>query len=114
MSGTQWVDVASVDTFPKTGALCYRHGDLQVAIYTLRKEEWYATQNLCPHQQQMVLSRGLLGDKEGTPKVACPLHKHAFDLKSGRHLGGDESWNLATYPVRIDGDQVQVELPTLN
>jgi hypothetical protein len=44
------------------------------------------------------------------PKVACPLHKKTFDLRTGACLSG-ESLEIATFPVRIDGDAVFVELP---
>ena len=45
--------------------------------------QWYACQNLCPHKQEMVLARGIIGDQQGVPKVACPLHKKTFSLESG-------------------------------
>ena len=31
----------------------------------------------------MVLARGLIGDQQGVPKVACPLHKKNFSLTDG-------------------------------
>jgi hypothetical protein len=58
----------------------------------------------------MVLARGIVGDQAGTPKVACPMHKKTFDLESGACLSG-EDLSIATFPVRIDGDDVWVELP---
>jgi nitrite reductase/ring-hydroxylating ferredoxin subunit len=58
----------------------------------------------------MVLARGLLGDQGGAPKVACPLHKRTFDLKTGGCLSGD-ALEIATFPVRVEGDDVYVELP---
>ena len=44
------------------------------------------------------------------PKVACPLHKKTFDLKSGTCLSGDPL-EIATFPVRVEGGEVWVELP---
>lgn len=44
-------------------------------------QEWYATQNVCPHKRALVLSEGIVGSKEGILKVACPLHKNNFALK---------------------------------
>ena len=75
--------------------------------------EWYATQNLCPHKQEMVLARGIVGDQAGAPKVACPLHKKTFDLRTGACLSGDPL-EIATFPVRVEGDDVLVELPPVD
>ena len=72
--------------------------------------EWYATQNMCPHKQAVVLSRGIVGDAQGTPKVACPLHKKVFGLETGACLSG-ESHELMTFPVKVDEDRVYLELP---
>jgi hypothetical protein len=58
----------------------------------------------------MVLARGIVGDTNGKPKVACPLHKNTFDLRSGACLNGDLP-AIATFAVKIEGDDVLVELP---
>ena len=55
----------------------------------------------------MVLSRGMIGDDKGIPKVACPLHKKTFSLDSGENLNGDLD-AIATYPVKIEEDFVYV------
>ena len=57
----------------------------------------------------MVLSRGLLGDDEGIPKVACPLHKRTFSLETGKNLQGIEA-DIATYPVKVENGYVYVGL----
>lgn len=49
----------------------------------------------------------LLGDE---PKVACPLHKKPFSLKTGSCLSG-EDYSLKFFPVQVQGDDVLVELP---
>ena len=65
---------------------------------------------MCPHRREFVLSRGMIGDQNGTPKVACPVHKKAFALKDGRCLGG-EDYHVEVFAVKVDGDDVYVELP---
>jgi NAD(P)H-dependent nitrite reductase small subunit len=107
----RWVRVASVSDVPRDGGIAVRHGRAQIALFHFESRgEWFATQNLCPHRQEMVLARGILGDQAGTPKVACPLHKKTFDLQSGACLS-DEGLEIATYPVRVERDDVWVELP---
>jgi nitrite reductase (NADH) large subunit len=107
----EWVRVASVADVPKDGGIAVHYGSMQLAIFHFASRgEWHATQNLCPHKKEMVLARGVLGDQGGAPKVACPLHKKTFDLKTGECLSG-EALEIATFPIRIEGDDVLVELP---
>lgn len=74
----EWMLACYTDDVPENGGACVKHGDEQIAIYNFsRRGEWFATQNLCPHKQQMALSRGMIGSSGETcePKVACPFHK---------------------------------------
>jgi nitrite reductase (NADH) large subunit len=106
-----WVRLASARDVPRDGGVAVKYGDVQIAVFHFAaRGEWYATQNMCPHKQDMVLARGLLGDQSGTPKVACPMHKKTFSLESGECLSG-EAYRVATFPVRVEGDDVYVELP---
>lgn len=106
-----WVRLAKVSEVPRNGGIAARYGQSEVAIFNFSaRGEWFATDNLCPHKQQMVLARGILGNVGDTPKVACPLHKNTFDLRSGACLNGDIA-GIATYAVKIEGDDVWVELP---
>ncbi len=106
-----WIRVASVADFPPDGGRTIRHGAISIAVYRFAaRGEWYASQNTCPHRQESVLSRGLLGDQQGEPKVACPLHKKSFSLATGACLSGDRL-SVQVYPVRVDGDDVLVLLP---
>ncbi|MCJ8328743.1 MAG: nitrite reductase small subunit NirD [Lentisphaeria bacterium] len=106
-----WVKVSSVDKFPIDGGRTIKYGKHQIAVYNFAsRDEWYACQNLCPHKREMVLSRGMIGDDKGEPKVACPLHKRTFSLKSGEGLS-DDSLAIKTFPVKIEDGDVWVELP---
>ena len=80
---------------------------LQIAVFHAGRQ-WFAVQNQCPHNRQMVLSRGLLGDSGREPKVTCPLHKNSFSLSDGRHLGGNEQWCLKVYAVKVEAGVVYV------
>ncbi|WP_299013954.1 nitrite reductase small subunit NirD [uncultured Polaribacter sp.] len=105
---TVWFKAASVTDFPKDGGACVKYKNKQIAVFNFAREnKWYACQNLCPHKLEMVLSRGMIGDDKGIPKVACPLHKKTFSLENGENLNG-ELEAIATYPVKIEDNSVYV------
>src|SRR5690349_5783170 len=73
---TQWLQACKIEDAIENGGVCLKLNNEQVALfYFARRNEWYATQNECPHKRQMILSRGMLGSLGDTPKVACPFHK---------------------------------------
>src|SRR5690606_4815524 len=108
---TQWVDVGGTSDFVSDLGRTVKYGASQLAVFYLAGTgEYYATQNVCPHKKDMVLSRGLVGDHSGTPKVACPLHKKTFDLRTGAGLN-DPDYHVQTFKARAEGGRVFVELP---
>ena len=107
----EWVRVGLVSDFPKDGGSTVKYGKVQIAVYNFASRgEWYACQNMCPHKNAFVLSRGIIGSAGGEPKVACPLHKKPFSLKTGESITG-EDFSIKVFPVKIDGDDVFLELP---
>ena len=101
-----WFKAASVKDFPIDGGACVKYEDKQIAVFNFaRLNKWYACQNVCPHKMEMVLSRGMIGDLNGIPKVACPLHKKTFSLENGENLNGDLD-PISTYPVKIEDGNV--------
>ncbi|MDZ4683762.1 MAG: nitrite reductase large subunit NirB [Planctomycetaceae bacterium] len=109
----KWFKVGLVSDFPQDGAATIKYGRVQIAVYNFTSRgEWFATQNMCPHKNAFVLSRGIVGDQQGEPKVACPLHKKSFSLRTGGCLTG-ESYQLETFPVRVEADAVYLLVPPL-
>ncbi len=107
----RWVPLIDAAAVPREGGVAIKYGNVQLAVFNLASRgEWYATQNMCPHRQDMVLARGLVGDQAGRPKVACPMHKKTFALDSGESLSG-ESYGISTFPVQVNAGVVYVELP---
>ena len=103
-----WFKAASVSDFPVDGGACIKYKDKQIAVFNFaRLNRWYACQNLCPHKMEMVLSRGMIGDHKGIPKVACPLHKKTFSLETGENLNSDLN-AIAVYPVKVEAGDVYV------
>jgi nitrite reductase (NADH) small subunit len=110
-----WIRVANSDDVIPNGGGCVKLGGVQIALFKIQRPggvlTWYAVQNLCPHDSRQVLSSGLTGDAQGEPKVACPLHKNAFSLATGEHLGAQE-WRLETFPVEEVEGVVFIEFDT--
>ncbi len=107
-----WHKACAVEDIPANGGACALIEGEQVAIYNFeRRGEWYATQNLCPHRQQMALSRGMIGSTGPSqePKVACPFHKKTFSLQTGACLSGDD-YQIKTYPIKVEDGFVFVSL----
>lgn len=103
-----WFKAATIDDIANDGGACIKYKDKQIALFNYQlKGKWFACQNVCPHKVEMVLSRGMLGDKEGIPKIACPMHKKTFSLIDGENLNGDLP-SLATYPVKIENNFVYI------
>ncbi|WP_121356604.1 nitrite reductase small subunit NirD [Flavisolibacter nicotianae] len=102
-----WFAACKISDVPRNGGVCVKYKDEQIALYYFaRREEWYATQNLCPHRQQMVLSRGMIGSQTGEPKVACPFHKKTFSLVDGHCMNDDECESIKTFPVKVENNIV--------
>ena len=98
----EWFKAASVDAFPVNGGACIKYKDLQIAVFNYERfGNWYACQNYSPAKGEMVLSRGMLGDHKGIPKIACPLLKNTFSLEDGENLNGELD-AIAVYPVKIE------------
>lgn len=103
-----WFKAGSIHAFPDNAGACVKYKDKQIAVFHFTTQnQWYACQNLCPHRMEMVLSRGLIGDEKGEPKVACPMHKRTFSLLTGENLNGDCA-SIAVYPVKVVDGEVYI------
>ncbi|MGK2241477.1 MAG: nitrite reductase (NADH) small subunit [Rhodococcus sp. (in: high G+C Gram-positive bacteria)] len=82
-------------------------GGEQVALFLLEDGTLRAVSNFDPYGRAAVMSRGLVGDRDGEPIVVSPLLKQAFSLVDGRALD-DLSVALPVYGVRVWAGVVQV------
>jgi nitrite reductase (NADH) small subunit len=104
----QWTTICPLDRiFPNTGVCALVNGQ-QIAVFRVGEGmDVYAIENYDPFSKAYVLSRGIVGDRQGIPKVASPIYKQNFSLLTGECLD-DPTVTLQAFPIRIVDGQVQI------
>lgn len=104
----QWTTICPLDRIlPNTG-VCALVNDRQVAVFRVGEGmDVYAIDNYDPFSKAYVLSRGIVGDRNGIPKVASPIYKQNFSLLTGECLD-DLTVKLNNFSARVVDGQVQV------
>ena len=102
-----WIRVCAFeDIEPERGVAALVQGE-QVALFRTFDGALYAIGNQDPFTGAFVLSRGIVGTRGDIPTVASPLHKQAFDLRTGACLD-DETACVPVFAVRELDGQVEV------
>jgi nitrite reductase (NADH) small subunit len=103
-----WVEICALDDItPDTGVAALIAGQ-QVAIVRVGDgDEVYAVGNYDPFSHAFVIARGIVGDRGGIPKIASPIFKQSFDLRTGQCLD-DPDTRIPSYPVRVRDGRVAV------
>ena len=79
-------------------------GDNPIAVFHVG-DEFFATDDTCTHAK-FSLAEGYIEGEE----VVCALHEARFCLRTGRALSFPAVVPLRTYPVRVEGGEVFVEV----
>jgi 3-phenylpropionate/trans-cinnamate dioxygenase ferredoxin subunit len=66
---------------------------------------YYAVEDVCTHDGGALDACELDG-----PRIMCPRHGAFFDVTTGKALTLPAVIPLPTYPVRVDGDALYVEV----
>src|SRR5215475_6559844 len=99
-----WQKAAALSELSEGGVIGVHVGATPLALYQLDGVV-YATHGICTHAMA-ILADGFVEDG----KIECPLHQALFDIKSGKALSGPATEDLRTFAVKIDGDDVLVDL----
>lgn len=105
MTSIQFVRACAVDDVADPGTLAVEVNGTPLVIVK-SDGEIFALDELCTHEE-VSLADGEVYDHT----VECWLHGSCFDLRSGEPTGPPATQALATYSVRIDGDEVYVAVP---
>ncbi len=101
---SQWIKVCSLDQV-KDGQLFGFQNDEKKILLANKKGKIYATDLICTHAEAD-LSTGFLSE-EG---VRCPLHLSVFNLQDGKPQNLPAETPLKTYNVKIDQNEIYVEV----
>lgn len=103
-----WTTVCALDDLiPRTGACALVRGQQIALVRPGDSDQLYALSNYDPFSKAFVLSRGIVGDKGGVPKITSPIYKQGFDLRNGQCLD-DPAVKIPTYQVRVVGGNVEL------
>jgi 3-phenylpropionate/trans-cinnamate dioxygenase ferredoxin component len=89
---------------PDEGVIPVEVGGVEVAIVK-SEGQVFAVRDECSHAQIMLSE----GDVEGC-EIECWLHGSRFDLRTGEPTGLPAYEPVPVYPVRLDGDDVLVDV----
>ena len=98
------VAVARTTEIPLGQARTFQVGDLDILVANVGGA-FHAIDNLCSHDDGPLGEGNLHG-----ASIECPRHGARFDVCTGKVLRMPAASPVRTYPVRIDGDQVLVEI----
>lgn len=99
-----WMDVVALDDVPEDDVLGVEAAGKDLALYSVEGQV-YATDNICSHGHARLCDGFLEGFE-----IECPLHQGKFDIRDGRPTCEPVTVPVRTYPVRIEGGRVFVDL----
>ena len=100
----QFIKVASTADLAPGEARCVEVAGKKIALFNL-EGSFYAIDDTCTHRGGP-LSEGEVSGEE----VTCPWHGAVFNITTGAVLGAPAPRGVASYPVRVQGADVEVEV----
>ncbi len=101
----EWIEACGVADIDAEDVIRFDHGSRTFAIYRSPDDRFFATSGLCTHEA-VHLADGLVMDNV----IECPKHNGRFDYTNGAALGAPVCVDLKTYPVKVEGGRVLVEV----
>ena len=103
-----WIVAGNIDEIDREDVARFDYSERTFAIYRSPEDVYYATDGLCTHER-VHLADGLVMNHI----IECPKHNGRFDYRTGQAKGAPVCVNLRTYPVRIDGGRVLIQLSAI-
>ena len=102
---SQWIEACGTGEIDAEDLIRFDHGERTFAIYHSPDGEFFCTDGKCTHEN-VHLSGGLVMDYT----IECPKHNGQFDYRTGEAMRAPVCVNLRTYPVRVDGERVFIDI----
>jgi len=100
---SEFIKVAARSEIPENHAIAVEARGKRIALFNA-DGVFYAIENSCLHMG-VALSAGKLC---GT-RVVCPLHGWEYDITTGTNVD-DPRMRVASFAVKIDGDNIFIEI----
>jgi 3-phenylpropionate/trans-cinnamate dioxygenase ferredoxin component len=100
----EFVTVATTDEIAPGERLVVEIGRHWVAIFNI-DGTYYAIRDVCTHDDGPLAEGELIGCE-----IECPRHGARFDLATGKVTAPPALVPVPTYPVRVEGNEIQVEV----
>ena len=101
----QWIRACATTDIDEEDLIRFDYGSDTYAIYHSPDGKFYATAGRCTHEA-VHLADGLVMDYV----IECPKHNGQFDYRTGEAKRAPVCLNLKTYPVKVDGGDVYIEV----
>ncbi len=109
---TDWAPICALDDIVPDTGVCALIAGRQIAIVRVGEgDRVYAIDNFDPFSKAFVISRGIIGDKNGVPKIASPIFKQNFSLITGQCLD-KPTVSIPVYAARVRDGRVEVRFTT--
>ena len=80
---------------------------IEIAVANLGNGEFVAVDDICSHAEASLSEGEVDVDME---TIECPRHGSTFDLRSGKPRTLPATVPIATFPVKVEGDTLLIEL----
>jgi 3-phenylpropionate/trans-cinnamate dioxygenase ferredoxin subunit len=101
----EYVTVANVDELPNGERILIDIDGEPIAVFNIAGQ-YFAIMDVCSHDDGPV-AEGELNEFE----IICPRHGAHFDVRDGKALTLPAVVDIPAYPVRVEGDAIQLGLP---
>lgn len=102
---SDWIDACAADDVDEEDVIGFEHAGKRYAIYRSPDDEYFCTDGICTHEHAE-LADGLVMDYI----IECPKHNGQFDYRTGEPKRVPVCDALNTYPTRVDGERVLVQI----
>ena len=101
------MEIGKTTTIPEGEVRRFDANGVGVAVANLGNGMFLGVDDICSHAEAS-LSEGEVDPDDET--IECPRHGSVFDLRSGRPRSLPATLPVRTFPVKIEGDAILIEL----
>ena len=98
----EFIKVAEISGIPPGTGRCVEVENIRIALCNL-DGNFYAIDDTCTHDDASLSDGRIEGDE-----ITCPMHEARFNIKTGEVLCPPAFENVNSYPVRIQGTDVEI------